>query len=484
MRILFKIFAKKLYLKELRVVLRPLWFYSLLLVLSCVALALMPQGGDMMYCIIEDTTKSKLGPLFFLLITTIFWSITLYFTAMLILWVSDLSSENLPRANKFIRRKYARNVPQFFLYFPIFLINFAFIKSFIIKELENDYSNYIILELVIVLLSYLIVKIFYASKIIKEVKNKHFTKITLFSILFFVFSFLLLIKLKTNASPTNYLGFFAIMFIISLAFIITVRYIYTYKWMSYLDKLVKNINPKYNTAPLKSVFFNLYLRNAIKKTLKNYSSIVTVFINLVFVTLFLVISINYLKITYYEIIGGISIIILSFSCWGIIYTFISLVSKIISYTFSISIKAILFVIIFFVSYKNLDHPIRFIENSNQNNSNLNIVDYFDNWLNNKYSKIDSLDSVPVIFIAAEGGAFRTGCYSAYMLNTLQKNIDDNLFNNAIFCYSTVSGGTFGCNLYNSISTNQSIPKEKYELILDEFFSHDYLSPLTAKLVFG
>lgn len=90
-------------------------------------------------------------------------------------------------------------------------------------------------------------------------------------------------------------------------------------------------------------------------------------------------------------------------------------------------------------------------------------------------------------IAAEGGASRSGFWVAKVLarihDTLKKsNID---FNNQIFSFSSVSGGSLGTGVYYALMQNDSLLPDSinYETYVDSFFKEDMLAPIAGRLIF-
>lgn len=99
---------------------------------------------------------------------------------------------------------------------------------------------------------------------------------------------------------------------------------------------------------------------------------------------------------------------------------------------------------------------------------------------------DSSRTMPVIFIATEGGGIRGEIWTSEVLHELTKMFPD--FYNQVFCIGGASGGTVGALYYTAFiydslknqSLNSNITFENYI----KFTKADCISPVTASFVFG
>lgn len=186
-------------------------------------------------------------------------------------------------------------------------------------------------------------------------------------------------------------------------------------------------------------------------------------------------------------LGATSIICFSFACWQLIYVVIYFLDKAQSFPIRFSLLAWLVI----CSIVDNDHPVRLLSEKSVSRQTLN--DHFDSWVKRTsadttapYYRIGQNDSIPVIFVSAEGGALRTGAFTALLLARLQDRFP--LFEKYLYGYSTVSGGTVGSNFFNAqiIRNQQNSVKDKKRWFdaSKKFFRTDFLSALTAKLVFS
>jgi hypothetical protein len=173
---------------------------------------------------------------------------------------------------------------------------------------------------------------------------------------------------------------------------------------------------------------------------------------------------------------------------------------------SITYRLLLLVWVLGCTYFNSDHPVRVYRNS-PITQQLTVPDHFSKWVHqleqstlfaatadtntvtqkclivNQNGKPKINEPIPVFFISAEGGALRTGAFTALLLSKLQDSFPD--FKTHIYAFSTVSGGGLGAHFFNSISSDdQSKAKKNHAELSRNFFATDFLSAVTGKLVFG
>lgn len=206
----------------------------------------------------------------------------------------------------------------------------------------------------------------------------------------------------------------------------------------------------------------------------------------------------------YEVIGSPALVCLSFACWLGIYTGLLYIDSRFRKKIRISIRLVLLIWFFVVSSINSDHPVRKNNDAGFINERTALGTHFDAW-----SKLHLLDTskiswvkdtilrktdpsikdsifYPVYFITAEGGALRTGAFTAMLLARLQDSFP--CFKNDIYAFSTVSGGSVGISFFNAITylepNNATKGPRFYQDVTNEFFRQDQLSPALAKLFYA
>lgn len=209
-----------------------------------------------------------------------------------------------------------------------------------------------------------------------------------------------------------------------------------------------------------------------------YRNLITQLIVLCIVSIAIILFFSFASISIYQEIGAIALICFAFSSWQVLYTLLHFLDKAqpipkINLTF----RLLVFCWLCFCSYINNDHPVRWIEKE-KTIIGQTPSQHFKSWIS-QISTNNTTEQIPVFFVTSEGGALRTGAFTAMLLAKLEDSFPD--FKKHIYCYSGVSGGSLGLQFFQSIqdkSSNSNTEKAKI------FFATDYLSPVTGKLVFG
>lgn len=215
---------------------------------------------------------------------------------------------------------------------------------------------------------------------------------------------------------------------------------------------------------------------------------------------------------FYEIIGSPALVCLSFACWLGIYVGVLYIDSRFRKKVKLPIRLILFLWFLIVSFLNDDHPVYKNDSVAFNTGRPYLNKHFDWWLGQhlydtgcaykiihpNYFQPDSATSnhdslknkdtifYPVYFITAEGGALRTGAFTAMLLARLQDAFPD--FKNHIYAFSSVSGGSVGVGFFNAVAylepNGTAKSSDYYQAITRKFFSQDQLSPVVGKLFYA
>jgi hypothetical protein len=194
----------------------------------------------------------------------------------------------------------------------------------------------------------------------------------------------------------------------------------------------------------------------------------------------------------YDHIGAPGLVCIAFACYTGVYTGLLFLDKAIIPKFPISIRLFLIIWGIGVSACNQDHPVRLY---GERAKRPDLTENFRRWFGSYKQKMDQrighpLEKYPVIFVCAEGGAFRTGAYTALFLTQMESDLtrraDPVDFRNSIFAMSGVSGGSVGLGFYNAVAFRSFIPVKDTTTVAKtrKFFLHDSLSPLIGKMFFG
>lgn len=215
-------------------------------------------------------------------------------------------------------------------------------------------------------------------------------------------------------------------------------------------------------------------------------------IALITIALFIGIALLPVEWGWYEFIGSPALLAIAFTCWSGIYIGLLYVDYALLRGRWFSLRVVLIILLFVFSYINKDHPIR-LEQSASTTHRDTLTNHFKGWLAN-YKKLFPINfegPYPVVFVCAEGGALRTGAYTALFLTRLQERLSrDTLpldFKSSVFAMSGVSGGSLGLSCFNAMNYLAKPGELKNDTLsrsAEDFFSYDELSPVIGKMFFG
>jgi len=192
-----------------------------------------------------------------------------------------------------------------------------------------------------------------------------------------------------------------------------------------------------------------------------------------------------------EMLGPAAVIQFGLCFWSIFFIWMAYLNKVYFFPFYG------FLLLFFIinSYYNSDHPI--LERPNVNNlilkkETLDLEKIMEKWLISRplaSIKTDTLSIDNIIYtkenpykyliINAEGGANRSGYWTALVLDSLRKKLGDQ-FDEHLFAFSTVSGGSMGALSYGVARETNS--ESNVSGCLKDFYKEDFLSALTNGLI--
>lgn len=114
----------------------------------------------------------------------------------------------------------------------------------------------------------------------------------------------------------------------------------------------------------------------------------------------------------------------------------------------------------------------------------NYVTHFSNWVDKK--DIPENGTLPLIFIASEGGGIRAMSWTMLMLDFLSKESEIENFNEYLYAISGVSGGAVGATFYVSMLKDQLVGERassKDSTLLTDIILQDYLTDLVRGNIF-
>lgn len=207
-----------------------------------------------------------------------------------------------------------------------------------------------------------------------------------------------------------------------------------------------------------------------------------------------------LPVRWLDIIGPPGLVCLAFAAWSGIYVGLLFIDYAVLRKAAISVRFVLLLVLILSSYFNNDHPYRHSEGILADHRPT-LQEHFKNWVTDYKKDSSNLfftmpcngqDSTryPVVFICAEGGALRTGAYSALGLGYLQDSLSKNMhydFRKSIYAFSSVSGGSLGLSLFNAMGYLQDSTQLRpysYDSLAKSFFNIDFLSPVLGKMFYS
>jgi hypothetical protein len=463
-------------------VLRSLWLLLLFDLFAIFAFLKASQGTDVLVSIAEDLAYSfkhltSWGPLFWLLVTLIFWSIAAEFCSRFIIYLTDNSGRSLAPQRVEFRKNIQKYISRFSLFLPMVLMILAFLKA--LSSNSKDFNTaeikvaFIIIIVLILFEIFIVYKLYIGNGIVnlsRKYKRFQWLAISPEENIWVrkLYGILNDVRVDMPFAGTNYTGND-----LPRNEILINGMILPAKFVSYANNPIidEKANLKIWMFKIPPSFYSCLLRQL--KVLAIIAAIIIICFA------FLVSAKGYM------VFGATAMICMAFACWQIIYTVLYFFDKVQT---RFPIRFFLLVMFLITSFYNRDHPVRILKEAN-GTPPLPLNQHFDKWLNHlkedtTYRLGANKDTLPVVFIASEGGALRTGAFAAMMLAKLGDNFPS--FNKYIYCYSGVSGGALGVNFYNALRINKLTTTDtiSYSSATESFFKTDFLAAVTGKLVFG
>lgn len=173
----------------------------------------------------------------------------------------------------------------------------------------------------------------------------------------------------------------------------------------------------------------------------------------------------------------------------IIIDFVTFFQVYIKNKFEIILFMVLIVTLF--SFFNNNHKINYINYNSKNETEViaeqNLLVNFKNWMQSHTidDTSDTNESIPVYFIACEGGGSRSMSWTGGALNAINNSYPSIMENT--YYLSGVSGGSVGISLFLSYLKdsryNNLIDSSSYTSLVN-MGCHDYLTPLISTFLFG
>jgi hypothetical protein len=207
-------------------------------------------------------------------------------------------------------------------------------------------------------------------------------------------------------------------------------------------------------------------------------------------SLFIIITVALLPpdSVFYTQIGAPALFCMALACYTGLYCGFLYLDRALTRNFPISFRFLLVGWILFISFVNNDHPLHMSEGTaKRNTAEMQFNKWFKAYIARFEGKRTSGQKYPVIFICAEGGAFRTGAYTALLLTQIETKLSKQMdFRRSVFAMSGVSGGAVGLGFYNAVAYRSRTPLKGDLLVkrTKDFFLHDSLSPILGRMFYG
>lgn len=421
-------------LKDFGTVIRPLWIIVLFQILVFVAFVGAPQGQDMLLSMIINFDDHWFA-FICLLISLFALSTVSEFGSRLIIYFSDLTTHELEPRRVRYRKVYQRSLSKIVLFAPVISVACGFVITSLrlMKGASVDafqQKNPLLILAIIVaahlLLAFVIYQLYFG-----KLRKKFYV-------------------LKLNKWQK---------FVLSKLYSISkLRLIPAVEIVDGKPQLVQvQVGGKYFFRPILRRFHVAFLLPSA----------------------FFILLFSFLPVKYFPPYGAAFIVCLSLACWIAVYCWFDILDKVQPLFVNIPYRLIMLIGLLLFSWYNHDHPARIAAMKPKEETRKLVQQYFDDWVEAKGFDKDS--SFPVVFISAEGGALRTGCFTSMMLAQLQDSFP--AFKNHVFCYSSVSGGSLGTNFFNALTQLPSLPSN-YAGVTKKFYAQDFLTATTGKLVFS
>ncbi|MFT3932323.1 MAG: patatin-like phospholipase family protein [Chitinophagaceae bacterium] len=178
--------------------------------------------------------------------------------------------------------------------------------------------------------------------------------------------------------------------------------------------------------------------------------------------------------------GTLPVIMLAF---GVLAGFFALVSAF-SVITKINFHIFLFTLVILLGLKREPHYIRrFSESTTPQLANRpTIKNYFLRWAAQRKDSIKANSNYPVFFVLSDGGASRSGYWTAAALGRMEDQTQGK-FSDHLFCLSGTSGGGVGVGIFFALLHNkQEMQGHSYELRAKEFLKNDFLTYTLTRML--
>lgn len=181
-------------------------------------------------------------------------------------------------------------------------------------------------------------------------------------------------------------------------------------------------------------------------------------------------------------IGSFSFALLAL---GVLLGFANIIS-LLSILSGINFTVVYFVLVLVIGYLFEPHNVRIAEDRNSTakifDQRQHLEEFFINWLQQREAEIRRDSIYPVFFVLADGGASRSGYWTAAVLSRLEEG-SGNHFSRHLLCLSGTSGGSVGnSTFFCLLQLKDSIYKARHTLLQEaqDYLKSDFLTYTLAR----
>jgi hypothetical protein len=154
---------------------------------------------------------------------------------------------------------------------------------------------------------------------------------------------------------------------------------------------------------------------------------------------------------------------------------------------------VLFVIAVIVGSFHDPFKVR-LEDKRQPTARMEMLDYFDKWVEQRRKEIDSSPNFPVYVVIADGGASRSGYWvssvlselqetSRYLMNVSNTDSRTTIFSDHLLCLAGASGGSVGTATFYALLRKELVDPvanaSNYQERSRNFLKNDFLTPVVT-----
>lgn len=205
---------------------------------------------------------------------------------------------------------------------------------------------------------------------------------------------------------------------------------------------------------------------------------------------FIVYILTFVSLKFARVAGPFPVVLLGFA---VLLAFGNTVTAF-SVRYNTNFHFLLFVMAFIIGGLHETHEVKIIDLPNTANNysqRPKLKEYLTTWLNEHNVSADSSeDGYKVYFVMANGGASRSGYWTASVLGTIEDEsiksrvgkTDTSRFSDHLFCLSGTSGGGVGVATFFALLNNKQNIKPKFNASAVAFLKNDYFTYTFARLL--